>query len=334
MWCIYSSFKNFSLFFKTGLTLKSNKIISKYVLENFDDFIEIIHLDDEESLLNHIFDLFPSLKEMDNNKLNDKKDEINFFTENKDALIDITLKWIDGESINDLINLWEDYFDNDKLHLFLNNSLQYNFSWGIHSLLNILIYHLNDESKYKFGGIDNLPDNIRNFSSYIKYGLNNPEACKCKNLGIKNRETCIKLTDDYSNKNEPNWFFNIDFNDLMNNSNFSDSEKKEIVQILEEKNYNQMQFETLLEKSIELSLNSEELDIGSILHLERDLTDKFNLYKIDLKYIGDVIGSLPINYSKALSIEMDLNNVELFAEVLDINGNMVSIIIENEFGYP
>lgn len=319
-----------NIYSKTGLTLKSNQLISKYVLENFDDFACLIHSDDEESLLYHIFNLFPSLKEMINDKLNDKKKEINFFKENKDALMDITLKWVDGGSISDLIKLWADYFDDEKLHIFLNNSLQYNFSWGIHSLLEILIYHLNDENEYKFGGIDNLPDNIRNLSSYVKYGLNNPEACKCKNMGIENRETCIKLVDEYFNKNESNWIFNIDFNDLKDNPNFTDSEKKEIVQILQENNYNQKQVDELLGILIKVPLNSEELEIGSILHLKRDLTDKFNLYKINLNYGDEVIGSLPINYSKALAIEMDLNNVHLFAEVVDINGNIVSIIIENQ----
>lgn len=317
-----------NIYSKTGLTLKSNQIISEYILENFDDFIELIQTDDEESLLYHIFDLFPSLKEMDNNKLNN--DEINFFTENKDALMDITLEWIDGASIEELINLWKDYFGNDKLHFFLSKSLQYNFSWGIHSLLEILIYHLNDENEYKLGGIDNLPNNIRNFSSYIKYGLNNPEACKCKNFGIENRETCIKLVDEYFDKNEPNWFFNIDFNDLKNNPNFTDSEKKEIVQILQEKDYNHKQFEDLMGILIEVPLNSEELEIGTILQLERDLTDNLNLYKIDLKYENNVIGSLPIVYSKAIAIEMDLNNVKLFAEVVDIEEDNVVIITENE----
>lgn len=315
------------IYSKTGLTLKSNQIISNYILENFDDFVELIHSDDEESLLDHIFDLFPSLKEMDNNKLNN--DEINFFTENKDALMDITLEWIDGASIEKLINLGKDYFGNDKLHFFLSKSLQYNFSWGIHSLLEILIYHLNDENEYKLGGIDNLPNNIRNFSSYIKYGLNNPEACKCKNFGIENRETCIKLVDEYFDKNEPNWFFNIDFNDLKNNPNFTDSEKKEIVQILQEKDYNHKQFEDLMGILIEVPLNSEELEIGSILRFERDLTDNLNLYKIDLKYENKVIGSLPIVYSKAIAIEMDLNNVKLFAEVVDIEEDNVIIIIRN-----
>lgn len=315
------------IYSKTGLTLKSNQIISEYILENFDDFVELIHSDDEESLLDHIFDLFPSLKEMDNNKLNN--DEINFFTENKDALMDITLEWIDGASIEELINLWKDYFGNDKLHFFLSKSLQYNFSWGIHSLLEILIYHLNDENEYKLARIDNLPNNIRNFSSYIKYGLNNPEACKCKNFGIENRETCIKLVDEYFDKNEPNWFFNIDFNDLKNDPNFTDSEKKEIVQILQEKDYNHTQFEDLLGILIGVSLNSEELEIGTILQLERDLADKLNLYKIDLKYENRIIGSLPIIYSKSLAIEMDLNNVNLSAEVVDIDGNDVILIIEN-----
>jgi len=316
------------IYSKTGLTLKSNQIISKYILDNFDDFVWIIHSDDEESLLDHIFDLFPSLKEMDNTKLNDKKDEINFFTENKDALMDIVLNWIDGASIDELIKLWEGYFGNDKLHFFLSRSLQYNFSWGIHSLLEILIYHLNEENEYKLDGIDNLPNNIRNFSSYIKYGLNNPEACRCKNFGIENRETCIKLVDEYFDKNESNWFFNIDFNDLKNNQKFTDSEKKEIVQILQEKDYNHKQFEDLLGILIEVPLNSEKLEIGSILSLERDLTDYFNLYKIDLKYENNIIGSLPIAYSKFLAIEMDLNKVNLFAEVVDIEEDNVIIIID------
>ena len=317
-----------NIYSKNGLTLKSNQVISKYILENFDDFIWLIYSDDEEILLDHIFNLFPNLKEMDNDKLN--KEDANFFKENKGALMNIALNWIDGASIEELINLWEDYFGNDKLHFFLSKSLQYNFSWGIHSLLEILIYHLNDENEYKWGGIDNLPNNIRNFSSYIKYGLNNPEACKCKNFGIENRETCIKLVDEYFDKNELNWFFNIDFNDLKNNSNFTDSEKKEIVQILQEKDYNHKQFDDLLGILIEVPLNSEGLEIGSILRFERDLTDNLNLYKIDLKYENKVIGSLPIVYSKAIAIEMDLNNVKLFAEVVDIEEDNVVIITENE----
>jgi len=123
-------------------------------------------------------------------------------------------------------------------------------------------------------------------------------------------------------------FFNIDFDNLINNPNFNDSEKKEIIQILQEKNYNQKQFDTFLGSDIEVHINTDNLDIGSILHLERDLTNKFNLYKIDLKYGNSIIGSLPINYSKALAIEMDLNNVKLIAEVKEIDSWNTSIILK------
>ena len=71
-----------------------------------------------------------------------------------------------------------------------------------------------------------------------------------------------------------------------------------------------------MEKYINVSIRSNELHIGSILHLELDLTDKINLYKIDLKYENDIVGSLPINYSKVLIIEIDLNNINLLAEVI------------------
>ena len=293
-----------------------------------DEFSRIIQLNNFELLIEHIFNLFPNLKEMSNDKLKNKDDEKNFFTENKYFLIDITIKWINCVSIENLIKLWEDKFNDDKIHAFLNNSLQYNFSWGIHSLLEILIYHLNKEYGCELDKIDDLPDNIKNLSSYIKYGLNNPESCKCKNLGIENRETCIKLVKEYFFEYEPNWFFNIDFNDLENNQNFNDFEKKEVIQILQEKNFNQKQFEELLGKSIEVPIKSNGLDVGSLLLLERDLNDKFNLYKIDLKYENDIVGSLPINYSKALAIEMDLNNVNLIAKVKDIKKYRASIIIE------
>jgi len=52
------------------------------------------------------------------------------------------------------------------------------------------------------------------------------------------------------------------------------------------------------------------------------------LYKIDLKYGNSIIGSLPINYSKALAIEMDLNNVKLIAEVKEIDSWNTSIILK------
>ena len=317
-----------TIYSKTGLTLKSNKYISNYVLENLNEFDELIQSNNVELLLEHIFNLFPHIKEMKNSKLKSKNDEINFFTENKDFLIDFTKKWVNGENIEKLTKLWNKFFSDDKIYVFLNGSLQYNFPWGIHSLLEILIYHLNTEYGCKLAKIDELPTNVKNFSSYIKYGLNNPEACKCKNLGIENRETCIKLVNEYySHERKYEWFFNIDFNNLKNNPNFNDFEKKEVIQILQEKNYNQKRFEALLEKSIEVHINSNELNIGSIVFLERDLSDKFNLYKINLKYKNTIVGSLPINYSKALAIEIDLNNVNLLAEIESIEGDMVSITI-------
>lgn len=326
----YSEIKDKNLrtiYSKTGLTLKSNKLISDYVLGNLLEFNRLIKSDDVESLLDHIFILFPQLKEMDNTKLNNENYEKNFFILNKDFLKNFTKKWIDGENIVSLITLWKNQFADEKIYAFLNKSLQYNFSWGIHSLLEILIWHLNILCGYKLDGIDDLPTNIKNFSSYVKYGLNNPEACKCKNLGIENRETCIKLVNEYCNENDSNWFFNIDFNNLKNNPNFNYSEKKEVIQILQEKNFNQKQLDTILEKPIEISINTNELYVGSILLLERDLTDKYNLYKINLKYKNNIVGSLPINYSKALAIEIDLNNVNLLAEVIDIKDNRANIIM-------
>ena len=318
-----------AIYSKTGLTLNSNRIISNYVMENLDKFALLIESNDNEQLLEHIFKLFPNIKEMDNNKLKNKNEEENFFSKNKDFLMDITENWINGESIENLINMWQDYFGDEKIHLFLSNSLQYNFSWGIHSLLEILIYHLNNEYECKLDKIDDFPENIKNFSSYIKYGLNNPEACKCRNLGIENRETCINLVNEYFNENDTNWFSNIDLIDLINNTNFNDTEKKEIIQILQEKHYNKKPFEDLLENFIDIPMDSKELDIGSVLHLKRDLTDKFNLYKINMKYENNIVGTLPINYSKVLAIEMDMNNVKLIAEVIDIKGETASIIIKN-----
>ena len=123
-------------------------------------------------------------------------------------------------------------------------------------------------------------------------------------------------------------FLIFDFNNLKDNPNFNDYEKKEVIQILQEKNYNQKQFETLLKKSIEVPIKSNDLNIGSILLLKRDLNDKFNLYKTDLIHENNIVGSLPINYSKSLAIEIDLNNVKLLAEVKDIKKDKVSIIIK------
>ena len=71
-----------------------------------------------------------------------------------------------------------------------------------------------------------------------------------------------------------------------------------------------------------------ELSVGSILYLERDLTDKFNVYKIDLKYENSIVGSLPINYSKALAIEIDLNNANFIAEVKYIQKDRMCIFFK------
>ena len=52
------------------------------------------------------------------------------------------------------------------------------------------------------------------------------------------------------------------------------------------------------------------------------------MYKIDLKYENNIVGNLPINYSKALAIEIDLNNINLLAEVKEIKDNGANVILK------
>ena len=48
----------------------------------------------------------------------------------------------------------------------------------------------------------------------------------------------------------------------------------------------------------------------------------------DLKHENPIVGSLPINYSKALAIEIDLNNINLLAEVKEIKDNGANVILK------
>ena len=99
---------------------------------------------------------------------------------------EIIENWIDGIPIQDLISKWKESIDKEvtDFHIFISKALYYLYPWGFSSFLQILAYKLSVEFK-------DLPENIKNLSSYIKYGLNNSTSCFSASSGTSQRSDLL-----------------------------------------------------------------------------------------------------------------------------------------------
>ena len=318
-----------NIYSKTGFHLSSCNKLSEFIDSNIDELKVIIEMNEYETLLEKCLDVFYEIDEM-----KDKKLDSTVLKENDEKLSDFIMKWIDGASISELKIFWDTSFSktklSDKMQVYINQLLNYRYPWGVTVFLFILIYHLNRYSSNILEDFKNLPERIRNLPIFIKYGLNNIPACMAKSIGISTREASLEIKNIYSGGNDfeefINWFANLDITDIKN-LDISEFERKNILYLSQRLNIKKWITVTL---PIECEVKgifyegkrkklSRDVNINDKLTLERDFENPYDIYAIKLMFKDRQLGFVPRDIAKILAIEMDLNNKQFQAEIIDKN---------------
>lgn len=328
------------IYSKTGFHLSSCVKISNFVEHNIDEIKTLIDEDDYKTLLNGMLFVFLEIYEMNNEKLKksflyDYRKELNFFVS----------EWITGTNISELNKVWKEIFvenkNKNKMQIYINQFLEYRYPWGATVFLLILIHHLKlhfDNVPKKF---DDLPEKIKNLPAFLKYGLNDPIACMIKSLGINTREACLELAKKYNGKKNLEeflfWISNIDLIEFKNLT-LSEYEIKNIQNVIQ--NLNLKKWSADSSENLECHVRgiydqshvqvAEKVEIGDVLILERDLDNPYDIYSIKLMYENSYIGFVSRDIAKLIAIEMDLNEKQFQAIVIDkkIINNFYDILIE------
>lgn len=315
------------IYAKTGIQIYSCDKILEYIENQLHELREIILTDDYESLLKKIINILVEIPEMDANKSKLNND---ILKEDNEQLIAFVSKWVNGTTITELRDFWDDCFDNsdlnEQMNEYINKMLEYRYPWGFSVFLMILIYNLNKNFNDMPKKYDDLPDNIRNLPSYIKYGLNIPSACIAKSIGVNTRETSLKLA-NYFGDVELNAFIDIfkNLNDEdMEKLNFSVFEQTNIIYLIQKLNFGTITIDELKSSefdvkgiyySKERSQLASRIRINDILKLERDLMNEYDIYAIKIMQGNLELGYVPRNISKILAVEIDLNERSFSARI-------------------
>lgn len=303
---------------ETGFTLRSNVAINDFIEDHLDNFREAVVEDNYLELLVLILDLF------DNGEIEEiKSRKLDRIPGNPSDLYYVIEAWIEGNEIDDLLEIWSDVSDDViQLHILISDGFHYRYTWGITSVLTILAHNLEIERNALPAGILSLP-------SFIKYGLNNSSACLARSLGVKSRNVALLLSEKANNlegRGFIKWISNLDDEDVegyeisrYDRLNILDVAIKLTANRFEE-TPNEFQFYVkgifFDENRIETSLNIEK---GDVLSYEREPKNQFDPFAIKIIKNDNVLGFVPREYAKIISVEVDLNSIDYEITVVDID---------------
>lgn len=313
-------------FAKTGFCLKSNKKVHKYIIDNLNELSNIIDEKDHFALLRKILTFFREnkIKELElKSKLED------FYCIENEKTFNFIYKWIKGEKIEKIKKLWIELANDNlkgKMNNFISDALYYKYPWGVTAFLIILSEKL--EMDY-----DELPSDIENLPTFIKSGLNDELACIASSFGIQNRETAIKLIQNYNGPTNYNsfvsWLANIMLEDISN-WNLSEFDKENILEVAMKLNTNKRN--NVQQKSLEFYVKgifydskrrnaSKKVEVGDELIYEREPENEYDPFAIALYFKNEMIGYVPREYSKLLATEIDLNDQKYNIKVIKKEDN-------------
>lgn len=316
-----ASFQQIEAYKLTGFSFKSNQLIDNYIDEQKEILEKLIIVGDYKGILNIFLD-FILTNEID--ELNDYK--LSKLEVTPDALKSIIFKWIEGTTIEELLIDWKTNIGEiEEFHILLSKGLYYLYPWGLSSFLNILAFKLNKDLK-------EFPDDIRNLSSYLKFGLNNATSCLARSLGIKSRTISLELY-KLSNFNKGEyfirWLSNLSI-DKINSLNFSKYDKENIINVSLKLTPNSFgKITEIIEFEIENAISKSELEskiiqisIDDIIDYERILTNEEDPYLIRLHKDGFTLGFIPREFSKIISADIDIEDSLFEISVKNLVENM------------
>lgn len=303
------------IFSETGFGVKSNLAIRNFISAK-NELLFIVDTDDYLWLLALIFELFHNgeIEEVTSYKL----DKI---TGGPKDYLPIANGWITGSEIENLIVNWADISDKpEHLHILLSEGFYFRYAWGISAFLTILKHLLN---------VEEMPDGIKNLSSFIKFGLNNSTACLARSIGIKNRDIALRLSDisgNLSGRNFIKWVANLS-NEDIDGFNFNTYDAQNILTTAFKLSPNKfdgtpIRF-TFWVKGVffneERRVASLNLTDGDILNYYREPNNNFDPFAIKITDLWpDDLGYVPREFSKLISVEIDINQIDYLVEVLEV----------------
>lgn len=173
-----------------------------------------------------------------------------------------------------------------------------------------------------------LEEDIRMAPTYLKYGLNNLNACLAKIHGIHNRELALFLANKFNNPEYSKflvWLANLSDSEIESYE-ISEWDKQNIISVSEKicpRNYKEQPkaFSCKVKGTFfNESFKAESLKIhnSSKLYLQRDEENQFDPYAIFVMHDGNPIGYIPKEDSKFISTEMNINNTEYDVKVISV----------------
>lgn len=314
-----TSFELLSIYRITGFSFNSNKVIDEFINENIDELKSITEDDDYYEVVRYF------LKLISENEIDELKDyKLDNLNVTPTEYYEIIENWINGTTIQDLISLWEDSFDKEvtDLHIFISKALYYLYPWGFSSFLIILAYRLNLEFKV-------LPENIKNLTSYIKYGLNNSTSCLARSLGVKSRQVSLFLYEQSNHlvgRDFIKWISNLTNDEIesFEVSTFDKENLKDVSLKLTPNSYRTAinEFEFRIKGTYynsDWSIASQDVQAGEELSYIREEQNEFDPYAIIVLWNESKIGYIPREYAKLIASEIDIEDSNYKILVSNVN---------------
>lgn len=301
----------------TGFSFKSNKIIDMFIETNITELTEIITNDNYLKFLEKYLEL---ISENEIDELSDYKlDGLNITPID---IINITQDWVSGKPISDLLDDWQALGKEVKdLHIIISKGYNYLYPWALSSFSVILAYKTEIDLK-------DLPENIKNLNSYIKYGLDNSTSCLARSMGIKNRQVALLLYEESNylkNANFIKWLSNLSIEEI-DSFDIPDFEKENVkttsLKLTSNSYRNNPESLTFKIKGTffnkEWCVLSKTVNKHAQLKIKRDIKNQFDPYAILILIEKKPFGYVPREFSKYLSAEIDIEESEYEIHIINI----------------
>lgn len=303
-----ASFQEISKYRITGLSFSSNRIIDSFIEVNKDSIQELIGQDDWIGISDFFLKLISEndIPEMSERKL----DNLGL---NPISYKPIVESWTNGQSISDLITLWRNStnLDIDDFHIFISKGLYYLYPWGLSAFLIILAYKIEIQ-------FTELPENIKNLPSFVKYGLNNSTGCLARSLGVKSRQVALLLFERSSRRHGKDfvkWLSNLTIEEIetFGLSQFDAENLREVCTKITPNSHraDSAEFQFVVKGTsfnTEWAITSKEIQFGELLNYRRDEENLYDPYAIFVLRNENPIGYVPREYSRIIASAIDIEN--------------------------
>lgn len=307
---------------KTGLSFRSNKLISDFIKSNIEEIKIFVEDGDYIGIIKCFIHLLDRslLPELTNNKLGRLLDNNHRITDYLNIIID----WVNGIALAELIDNWNNTLSSgiSTFHILLSQGLYYLFPWGMTAFLILIAYEMGCDYK-------DLPDTIKAVPSYFKYGQNNSTACLARSLGIKSRDvaTMLCVKSNYLTRVDfIRWLSNLTYDEIssFDINNFDIDNITDVVLRITPSGFNMFMQEYVFELkgtiyNPDWSIESKKLKLNDFLVYRRDDKNLYDPFAIIILHENNPVGYIPRDYAKKLSAEIDIEEKSYIINVARID---------------